>query len=572
MMKKLTIIILFLFNILPLFAQIPPNQVEGEYLSHSSSQDKVSEDFLWGALHDYNRNYNKYYGLGLALNTGGLVFSLIEEGTWQKPTNISNKDLAVKNKAENALNAAKREEELSNMINKAFRVWFDDTKAEIEKTHRQQEFKDIMQILNKSVKPTKDKKDLELAKKNNLPILHFLFTTENNMHKLCRAEWAAGCNIYHREGAEIVIVNPYTSQKSEYHSKTQIYQTLIHEIGHYYGLSDQYKLSASNSDSEYSTEDRVRDYTSVMAAGNFNHLRCDDIDGFINLIDLTLSKQNNNKFSARAKNGWASFCNGKKGYKDTYYKDAKPVNKKTDACVYDVDSNGKVGKKYCPKLWTFHRQQDKLTYGKNDLITEKQDEKFNYKYSYSKGKGNNTINISLTGKQNKTFTSAKKTFDGKQAWELPQGYYVKIFPDKISYIYTDNNTCNLVNYTPFSDSKSYSLSFINNKLEEDYKYSFNLANNVIVLDKHTTLAHPVCTVYKEEFEMIKFVGSAFGESMGKVSKNKYILDRVAQSAGMTRDQLIDRLKTECKKDLHQSIIDNAKDLCGYFRKVDNYFQ
>ena len=571
MMKKLTIIILFLFNILPLFAQISPNQVEREYLSHSSSQDKVSEDFLWGALYDYNRNYNKYYGLGLALNTGGVVFSLIEEGTWQKPTNISNKDLAVKNKAENALNAAKREEELSNMINKAFRVWFDDTKAEIEKTGRQQEFKDIMPILNNSVKPTKDKRDLENAKKYHAPILYFYFTTESNMHKLCQAQWAAGCNTFHSEGAKIVSVNPYTNQKSDYFTKNQIYKTLIHEIGHYYGLSDQYKLAAANSDDEYSTEDRVKDYSSVMAGGDFSHLTCDDIDGFINLIDLTLSKQTNGKFSSRAKNGWASFCNGKKGYKNTFYKNAKPVNKKTDECVYDVASDGKVGKKYCPKLWTFHREQDKLTYDRNSLITEKQDEKFNYKYSYSKVKGNDTINVSLTGK-NRTFTSTKKFLDGKQIWELPQGYYVKTFPEKTSYIYIDNNTCSLVNYTPFSDSKSYSLSFVNNQLEEDYKYSFNLANSVIVLDKHNTLGHPVCVVYNEEFEMIKFVGSAFTESMGKVSKNKYMLDNLAQRAGMSREQLIDRLKTECKKDLHKSITDNAKDLCSYFKNVDNYFK
>ena len=411
MMKRLTFIVLSLLMITPLFAQVFP-QKEEEYLSYSSSENEVNQELLWGVLYDYSRNYDKYYGLDLVLKTGGVAFSITEDGIWQKPTNVSNKEVALKNEMENGLNATKRQEDLANIITKAFRVWFEDTKAEIEKKGRQEEFKDIMPILNKAVKPSRNKRDLENAKKYHAPILHFYFTTQNNMLKLCKVEWAGGCKTYKSDGAEIILVNPYTNQRSDFFTKNQTYRILIHEIGHYYGLSDQYKLGANNTDNEYSTEDRVRDFSSVMASGDFTHLTCDDIDGFINLIDLTLSKQNHGKFSARARGGWASFCNGKKSYKNTYYKNAKPVNKKTDDCVYDVSSEGKVGKKYCPKLWTFHRKQDKLTYGKNSLISEKQDEKFNYKYSYVRQNGAPAINVLITS-SGIQHTSTKKNFNNK---------------------------------------------------------------------------------------------------------------------------------------------------------------
>ena len=571
MIKNIITIALSLFIISPLFAQMPyDTEIEEEnLLIYNEATDKQEPQYMWGAMLDYKSNYNKFYGLGLVLKIGAVPFSMKEDGVWQKPTNISNKELALKNKTENELNTAKRQKELSNMITKAFQIWFEDTKAAIEKAGRQDEFRDIMPILTKSVKPTKDEKDLQNAKKYHFPVLHFYFTTENNMHKLCGSD-AGGCKkaVKSMKSVEITIVNPYTGAKSSRYTKNQIYIDLIHEIGHYYGLADQYIAGAWSADKEYSTEDRVRDFSSVMSSGNYTHLTCDDVDGFINLIDLTLSKQNSGKFSARAQKGWASFCNGKNGYRATFYKNAKPVNKKADACVYDVSPEGKVGAKYCPKLWSFARPNDKLTYGRNGLLTNKKDEKFNYNYSYVREQGVPSVKVTITNSGVQR-TSSRKIVNGKKAWELPNGYYVST--DGGNYIQIDKQNCNIVNFIPFSDKKSYSVNFINDKLQSEYTYSFPVNKKMINMRKSGSKENRVCTVSWLGDEIIKFEKGLFFDELTDKKKDNFVLKDLAEETKMTKDQLIERLKTECKKDLHQSIIENAKALCSYFRTVDDYF-
>ena len=81
----------------------------------------------------------------------------------------------------------------------------------------------------------------------------------------------------------------------------------------------------------------------------------------------------------------------------------------------------------------------------------------------------------------------------------------------------------------------------------------------------------VCTVSWLGDEIVKFEKGFFSKELTDNNKNRTYLKLLEEKTNMTRDQLLERLKTECKKDLHQSIIDNSKALCSYFRKVDNYF-
>ena len=577
MFKKFVYLILFLVCAFAFtFAQVSPAQ---------DSQEKIlnkAPEFLWGLIDDYEKDYNKYHGLNWALMSGKIFFMINEDGIKQKPTNISDKNLAEKNSLENELNRSNREKDLSDMITRAFKVWFEDTKVSIEKAGRQQEFKDIMPILNKSVEPISKGNLLSMAELYEIPRIIFYFTTENKMIKECCPRYPSVCSacktITPSAGtnvSKIIVVNPYTNQKSSYYTKNNIYQNLIHEIGHYYGLADQYRVDGVNSDNvnkEYSTgNDRIRNYSSVMSAGNYTHLTCDDVDGFINLIDFTLAKQNEGKFSKRSQNGWASFCNGKKGYKNTYYKMAKPVKSGVSSAKQNKDINNNPTSNNQIKPFTFYSSQYKydFTYNKDNLMATKNDESYSYNYSYYINNGTPTIKVSVAGKD---FFAANKN---RGVWELPVGYEIKEEKYKAEhYIDVNGNQCNIVNYVPFSDKKSYSVSYKNGRLQPEYTYSLPLGNQILELHKYETLGHPVCQVKTQyDTEIIKLVGSTFDniEGMAGVSKNQYMLDDIANAEGKTRREIIDILKTECRKVLHHSITKNTEKLCLYFKKVDDYF-
>jgi len=80
---------------------------------------------------------------------------------------------------------------------------------------------------------------------------------------------------------------------------------LAHEIGHYYGLGDRYQEGISGSSPLYSTTEGT-DSKALMAKADKPDLTKDDVDGFINLMDVTQAFAAR-KFNARAEKGWVSF-------------------------------------------------------------------------------------------------------------------------------------------------------------------------------------------------------------------------------------------------------------------------
>lgn len=75
----------------------------------------------------------------------------------------------------------------------------------------------------------------------------------------------------------------------------------LHEVGHYFGLADTYDEKRSNADLTYSSD--PSDF--ALMKSNSDDIRFDDVDGFINLIDLRLFQQNGS-FPPRASKGWNS--------------------------------------------------------------------------------------------------------------------------------------------------------------------------------------------------------------------------------------------------------------------------
>ena len=66
----------------------------------------------------------------------------------------------------------------------------------------------------------------------------------------------------------------------------QSLSVLIHEIGHFFGFTDQY-ADFGDSSLVHSTFNRINgDWDSIMSGSLGIHLKCDDVDGMINLLDL----------------------------------------------------------------------------------------------------------------------------------------------------------------------------------------------------------------------------------------------------------------------------------------------
>lgn len=78
-------------------------------------------------------------------------------------------------------------------------------------------------------------------------------------------------------------------------------KTLIHELGHAFGLADQYPAGLHNANPELSASSIKED--SLMAAGAID-ITCDEADGVIFLFDCILMPRNPNK----RHNGWKSLC------------------------------------------------------------------------------------------------------------------------------------------------------------------------------------------------------------------------------------------------------------------------
>lgn len=78
-------------------------------------------------------------------------------------------------------------------------------------------------------------------------------------------------------------------------------KTLIHELGHAFGLADQYPAGLHNANPELCTSSIKED--SLMAAGAPD-VTCDEADGVVFLFDCILMPRNPNK----RHNGWKSLC------------------------------------------------------------------------------------------------------------------------------------------------------------------------------------------------------------------------------------------------------------------------
>ena len=293
----------------------------------------------WGVLPNYNINNTwkeRYFAYKILKNIP-IKYTIIKT----EDNNIKDEALQNVNRRTlddikslfeelNRISIAQAEEALfDKVVSTGFNTWLKDTKQMIINEGREDEFADIMPILSRNV-------SLEKISNTKEADINIIFANSALIKQIC-GKSALGCE--QTILGQMIVPNKFSNEKDSI--ETQAITT--HEIGHFCGLSDQYKDVYSryvNTKNLNYTPYRIGNKDSLMAAEKNPNLACDDVDGFINLIDLTLyliNKQENTLFeneeediywSKRAQKGWASFCNGKKNgrggfFIEEFYKKAK---------------------------------------------------------------------------------------------------------------------------------------------------------------------------------------------------------------------------------------------------------
>lgn len=509
----------------------------------------------WGIFDDYKQNIDNYAMFKL-LNNKPIKYHLT---TAQKPIKPSD------NPVEDLKTQLDQEISYIDLIHSAFDIWTKDTKKIINQSGRTKEFKDIIPILDKSVHlvQTRNEKEADLI---------ILFTSEEEKNKECQSSSSKGC--FTKSTHKLVLVDPYVYPGNFEEEASHPLAILIHELGHYFGLTDQY-YDLRNNDPIHSTTDRFKYESSVMAASFKTNLYCDDADAFINLIDLTLAMQNDGQFSARAKNGWASFCNGKKiplrkdYYQDTFYKEAKILNKQnytSKNCSYSYDKEGNISEMICPTPFNFYGKE--LSYRDSGIISSAKDEKFEYFYSYSNIEGEQ-VKIDYTLGY-KAYFSDKTEINGKPSWTIDAGYNIYEFPSQ-GYLSIDSQKCYIRNYIPDTNFTAYNLTLTNGKLYGDYSYLF-LAKSInslpILVQVHPSAQKNTCTFKLCNFKSAKNIDEG---SCVDIFKDDKTMQTVIKNTGVTYENFVKQTEEICQEPLPIKVINNAKDLCEYFNKVENYF-
>ena len=531
MLKKSACIVLILWAVSPAFA------------------------LRWGVFANYKQNVDNY-AMYKFINNKPILYHL---STSQKYS--TNKE----NPSEDLRNQLEAENKYIQLMQTAFDTWPKDTKRFINQSGKTQEFKDIMPYLDKSVHivQTSNAKEADLI---------IQFTSEEEKIEYCGSSVSEGC--FSKSEHKLVMVDPfvYPSFYIEREDPDRPLAILIHEFGHFFGLSDQY-VNLKEEDPEASTTNRFLSGSSVMAASFGTKLYCDDVDAFINLIDLTLAIQNNGKFSARAQKGWASFCNDTKvpgrdyNYQKTFYKEARIVNKKDSAdrlCKYSYDAKGNVKQRTCPTPYNFYNKE--LEYNKYNLIRKATEADGGYLFNYENAKGPKIIIGYVSSFAAHSFESVQKEIDGKKVWTISPGYNIYAF-DAQGYVDLNDRQCKIHNFVPNIDYKAYNLTITDNRLEQDYSYTFVTDSlkpaPIVVKKQNNSCVFEIC-----DEKMLKTLGKS---ECVDLFVNNNITQFVADYAAMNYNALIKQTERICNETLSAYIVNNAKALCNYFKETTAFF-
>ncbi len=176
-------------------------------------------------------------------------------------------------------------------------MWPAETLRQIRQSHREKEFADIIPLLQRNVRTMKVDRSTPYD-------IFFSFDPI-----------LPSRGVYRHKTHEISVRTDLRS----YFKKIS-----LHEIGHYYGMADQYESARVHANTNHSSDPNLEAGSIMNSFEQTDFMTCDDVDGFINLIDFRLA-QRQGHFSERATRGWTSLCpNSKNLYRQAYTVNRNP--------------------------------------------------------------------------------------------------------------------------------------------------------------------------------------------------------------------------------------------------------
>lgn len=369
---------------------------------------------------------------------------------------------------------------LSQAIEDNFKTWIDQTRNYIYEHHREKDFKDILNILSK--------KRLELRQVGiSKSDIYFKFDDKDG----------AFLKNFSNIPAFIHISNPFCFDPPKYREANS---DLIHEIGHYWGLADRYAEGVSNSSIEHSTSGDVNSDAIMSSEGAKTKLTCDDIDGFINLIDYNLAKING-KYSKRADKGWKGFCDNR------YYRQARQLNRPDhyrDFIIYSFNEDGTIAseKKFfnIPSVFNPFSVDEALTMDLNGTHkTVHPTDNYYILFDFSKLAENHYIEVRL-GIADRLMYLLKAQRQG-EAWNITSEELGEDFKQNTSVTISDGE-CHYTADSYGYSIKNYTAVFNSEKQEAEYEYFYNNdKGKPFHVISSTYGDNPVYRIYNQKYEV-----------------------------------------------------------------------
>lgn len=521
----------------------------------------------WGVFEDYDENASKY-ALYKVLNNIPIKYAIEIN-----PYKDDNSGEAA-NVFRGALEEKRKLEEFQTLIEKAFNTWPTDTRNMIIEEGRQDEFTDILNILPAKIllKRVSRREDANIV---------FIFSAKKDMACPLGAE---ACIFLEKNPIEVNLEDIYAGNNKG--SKNELLNDIIHELGHYFALADQYK-DDSDTSAVHSTFNRLIRYDSIMASSHSIHLACDDVDGFINLLDLSVKE-----FSDRAKNGWASFCNGKKNgkgelFKDEFYKKAKLVNKPSHTnglYTQTFDKDGNLAEDFALDPFDLYEKEvlpSVVGYGMPGKMSDK---KYNRKYSYTYNdiaKGEIKIWDESEEQNLSTYKYIREDRDGA-VWSLD---WVSDIGVHFDLRYTYNEECRIHNYIwgIRNRNKYLSMTLYYTKDNNFSSIAYDM-KDVSQMDKNIKAKYPAyiylspedkeytCSIHEDIVEAPFIKLKLRGSNKTKLlEKDEEKLNNFARKYNVSEDEIIKNAYKLCNDMQAEGNKEKYKYKCDYFRKVEEFY-
>ncbi len=515
----------------------------------------------WGVFDDYDNSAYKY-ALNKVMNNIPIKYAITinsDDTLSVNPNKTGSKEETLRQELNASLNQEQDLANLQGLIKASFNAWLKDTKNMIAQSGRTQEFADIMPILSKQVilNKTNDKAQADIV---------FIFTTEKEVLNICEEDHPACIEIPDEEQVEVFFK---TSWLKDPKRQKDLKSTLIHELGHYFALVDQYDDFGDYSP-RYGTNDRFYKYDSIMAASYETSLGCDDVDGFINLIDITLQNKAGTTQATRNKKGWASFCNGKKDgdgelFKEIYYKNGRQLNRpeySRNGNTYSYDAEGFLKNISIPHAPLFNFYDAGLIYDNDGVLIAAKTERFVYNYDWN----SHTQEMKIYFSDNKT--------NNFQIYKLMRHLKAPIwiaYTDeqmfKISFDAEDN--CKIEeSFRDLGVEDNFTSLFnAGNKLKT-YKHTRKLPKEKRLLDSFSIQITPndLCVVSYQDNKIVSF-NMTEERNNTIASTNEQELSNLSLQIELNKEQILDEMENLCYDTFINSRI--YEGTCQYFRHLED---